>query len=309
MKIGNLELASNLFLAPIAGYSDIGMRTLSLRYGAGLAFCEMVSAKALYYKSERTHTLLATHKLEKIKAVQLFGNDPTCMAQAVQGALKDFNIIDINIGCPVKKIVNNNEGCALMASPGRVYDIVKACVAAANGRPISAKIRAGLTKESINAVEVALAVEEAGGAFVTVHGRTRDMFYSGRADWDIIKKVKQALHIPVIGNGDVVDRQSYLSMLDTTGVDGIMVARGALGRPYIFSEILNQPYEYDIYHSLIEHFSLITKILPERVAVSNIKKHIVHYVKGTKHSKSIKENALSATSTQQLLQALSILRQ
>ncbi len=309
MKIGNLELSSNLFLAPIAGYSDIGMRALVLHYGAGLTFCEMVSAKGLYYNSQRTHTLLTTHSTERVKAAQLFGSEPEIMGEAVQGALADFDIIDINMGCPVRKIVSNGEGCALMAHPDRVYQIVKSCVAAAKGRPISAKIRAGLDKQHINAVEVAQAIEEAGGTFVTVHGRTKDMFYGGKADLEIIAKVKQAVRIPVIGNGDVVDKQSYLTMLANTGVDGVMIARGALGRPYIFSQILDLPYSYNIYKLIVKHFNEILSILPERVAVSNMKKHIAFYVKGHKDCKSIKEDANNAKNKQQLFKAIAPLQE
>ncbi|MGI6214072.1 MAG: tRNA dihydrouridine synthase DusB [Christensenellales bacterium] len=309
MKIANIELAGNLILAPIAGYSDIGMRMLSLRYGAGLAFCEMVSAKGLYYNSEKTKTLLATHPAEKIKAAQLFGSEPEIMAEAVAGALADFDIIDINLGCPVRKIVSNGEGCALMRNPDKVFKIVSACKAAAPGRAISAKIRAGLDKESINAVEIALAVEAAGASFVTVHGRTRDMFYSGKADPEVIAKVKRALTIPVIGNGDVTDRQSYQRMLEYTGADGVMIARGALGKPYIFSEILGLPYDYNLYDLIMEHFSELNKILPERAAVSNMKKHIAFYVKGHRRQKLIKEKVFQAAGAEQLTDALEYLKE
>jgi len=309
MRIGKLNLTSNLLLAPIAGYSDIGMRSLALRYGAGLAFCEMVSAKALHYNSQRTHTLLATHPVEKIKAAQLFGSEPEIMAGAVQGALKEFDIIDINMGCPVRKIVSNNEGCALMAHPDKVYQIVKSCTVAAKGRPISAKIRAGLDDKHINAVEIACAIEEAGGAFVTVHGRTKQMAYGGKADLNIIAKVKQAVKIPVIGNGDVIDKHSYQRMLLHTGVDGVMVARGALGKPYVFSQLLSLPYSFNIYDLIIEHFNDILTILPERVAVSNIKKHIAFYVKGHKYAKKVKESTNNASNKQQLLDSIALLQE
>lgn len=302
MRIGKFELKKGLILPPIAGYSDIGMRMLCLRYGAELAFTEMVSAKGLVYNSEGTKELLVTHATEKIKAVQLFGREEEFIERAVRHeALAKFDIIDINFGCPVHKIVRSGEGSALMKEPEQVYKIIKRAAEAAEGRPITGKIRAGFSGGSRNAVEVGLAIQEAGGAAVTVHGRTRDMMYSGRADLSIIKEVKDALGITVVGNGDVTDKESYLNML-STGVDGVAIGRGAIGRPYVFAEVLGVPSEgIEIAELVREHLDELLKYYPERVAVNNIKKHVVFYVKGVKGSKKIKENVFRAETRTQIL--------
>lgn len=301
MRIGNFELENNLILPPIAGYSDIGMRMLCIRYGADIAFTEMVSAKGLVYNNENTKDLLVTHASERIKAVQLFGREEEFFARAIRHeALDGFDIIDINFGCPVHKIVRSGEGSALMQEPQQVYNIIKASVEAAEGRTVTGKIRAGFAPERRNAVEVALAIQEAGGGMVTVHGRTRDMMYAGRADLQIIKDVKDALKIPVVGNGDVADRQSCLNML-STGVDGVAIARGAIGRPYVFCEVLGKNPDYDINNLIKEHLQELLKYYPQRVAVNNMKKHIVLYTKGQKGAKQIKERVFGAETAQQIL--------
>lgn len=304
MKIGNLEINNNLILAPIAGYSDAGMRALCKKYGAGLTFTEMVSAKGLYYNNSNTKDLLFTYSNDEPVGVQLFGSEPEIIAHAIRMAeIKKFPIIDINMGCPVPKIIKNGEGSALMTDPDLVYDIIKAAVKAAENRPITAKIRAGFTSRDKNAVEIAQAIESAGGAAVTVHGRTRDMYYSGKADLDIIKEVKKRVSIPVIGNGDVFDNQSYNHMLDYTGVDFVMVARGAIGKPYIFAQLLQKEYDYSVVQAITEHLELLN-FLPEHVAVNNMKKQIAFYVKGIRNSKQIKENVFKATNKEELLVAL-----
>lgn len=302
--IGNHIIKNGLLFAPIAGYSDAGMRVLCREYGAGLCFTEMVSAKGLYYNSKASRDLLFTYPEEDIKAVQIFGGEPDFIAWAVKSdELKPFDIIDINMGCPVPKIVKNFEGSYLMTDPDLICKIVRAAVDASEGRPITVKLRAGFTDNYKNAVECALAAESGGASAVTVHGRTRDMFYSGHADLDIIREVKAALKIPVIGNGDVVDRTAYLKMKEYTGVDGVMVARGALGRPYIFSEILELPYEFDRIEAIKRHIMLLSH-LPERVAVNNMKKQIVYYVRGLKNHRQIKEAAFKAASMDELISAI-----
>jgi tRNA-dihydrouridine synthase B len=304
MRIGNLDIKNGLILPPVAGYSDVGMRKLCYRYGAGLCFTEMVSAKGLVYGGEGSRELLYTSEEEPIRAVQLFGREESFIARAVQHeALAKFGIIDINFGCPVPKVVKNGEGSALLREPEQIYRIVKAAVDAAQGRAVTGKIRAGFTKGENLAIEAALAIQEAGGAMVTVHGRTRDMFYSGKADLTIIKDVKDALRVPVVGNGDVTDRKSYLEML-STGVDGVAIARGAFGRPTIFSEVLGQSVSYDISELVREHLEELLKVYPERIAVNNIKKHVVFYIKGIRGNKIIKEMVFCAKTANEVLEAL-----
>ncbi len=304
MKIGNVTLKNNLILAPIAGYSDAGLRCLSYRYGAGLCFTEMVSAKGLIYNNQNTKDLIYTHDEENPKAVQIFGNQPEIMAQAVnKKELEKFDIIDINMGCPVPKIVKNGEGSALMQNPSLVYEIVYAVVKAAKERAVTVKIRTGFDKDNKNAPEVGKAIEAAGASAITVHGRTRDMFYSGKADLESIRKVKKAVKIPVIGNGDVTDYESYNKMIDYCGVDAVMIARGAIGRPYVFSEILKIPYEFEIYKTVKEHLDLLNH-LDERVAVNNMKKQIVFYIKGIRGAKFIKEAVFKAERKEDILKAL-----
>jgi nifR3 family TIM-barrel protein len=307
MKIGNLTLKNNLLLAPIAGFSDAGFRALCLRYGAGLTFTEMVSAKGLYYKNENTKDLLFTHGEEQPKGVQLFGKEPEIIAHAIASKeLAPFDIIDINMGCPVPKIVRNGEGSALMADPDLVYEIIKASVCAAGKRPVTAKIRAGFTDRDKNAVEVAQAIESGGAAAVTVHGRTRDMYYGGKADLEIIKQVKQSIKIPVIGNGDITDKQSYLRMVEYCGVDGVMIARGALGHPQIFSELTEKEFELDLKETIFEHIRLLSH-LSERVVTNNMKKHIAYYTKGQKNARIIKEKTFAADSLAQLKEAVELI--
>ncbi|MFA5449448.1 MAG: tRNA-dihydrouridine synthase [Clostridia bacterium] len=297
MKIGKFSLPTHLILPAIAGFSDVGLRMLCLRYGASLTFTEMVSAKGLLYGNENTAALLTTHPSEKIKAVQLFGGEPEIIASAIQTKeLEKFDIIDINFGCPVPKIVKNQEGSALMRMPYLVHNIIKAAVAAADGRAVTAKIRAGFSPEEKNAPEVAKACEEGGAAMVTIHGRTRDMFYSGVSDLEIIRKVKDAVKIPVVGNGDVVDRNSYLRMLEYTGVDGVAIARGAIGKPYVFAEVRGVEADYNIAKLISEHTRELLKTMPEFAAVNNMKKHIAAYVRGLVGAKKIRTDIYNAES-------------
>lgn len=291
---------SDLILAPIAGYSDVGMRTLCTLYGAGLCFTEMVSAKGLHYKNANTKDLLTVGVDEKNTGVQLFGSEPDIIAEAISSdALKNFPIIDINMGCPVPKIVNNGEGSALMKTPDKIFEIVKSAVKVADGRPISVKIRAGFFNGYENADECASAIEEGGASLVTVHGRTREKYYSGTVDYDIIKKVKETVKIPVCGNGDVVDRESYLKMKETTGVDYVMIARGAIGRPFVFSQIKGEDYEFNLIDAIKTHINCLS-FLPDRVVANCMKKQIAFYVKGLSGQKKIKEKVFSAQSLSEL---------
>ena len=242
LRFGNIELKYGLFLAPLAGYTDMAMRTVSRKYGAEMTVSEMVSARALCYGDKKTPALARILENELPAAVQIFGSEPEFMAEGAKivacgmaGGVAP-SAIDINMGCPVKKIVSAGDGSALMKNPSLAYDIVKA-VALAVSLPVTVKIRAGWDEAHKNAVEVALAVEEAGASLVAVHGRTKSQMYSGRASLDIIGRVKDALHIPVIGNGDIATAADALLMKRETGCDGVMVGRGAVGNPFLFAEI------------------------------------------------------------------------
>ena len=302
VKIGDLQLNSPFILPAIAGFSDIGLRVLAYRYGAGLCVTEMVSAKGLVYGSENTASLLATDPREPIKAVQLFGGESEFIEKAISlKVINKFDIIDLNFGCPVPKIVKNGEGSALMRDPYRVGMIVHSAVKSAGGRPVSAKMRIGFNENEINCVRVAKEIEEAGASFITVHGRTREQFYSGKVNLDAIKAVKESVSIPVFGNGDVTTLDKASEMFSYTGVDGIAVARGAVGRPYIFTELQNKVPEYDITELVKEHFALLESVMPERVAVNCIKKHVAGYTYGLRGGKEIKNRVFQATTREEIL--------
>lgn len=293
---------SDLILAPIAGFSNIALRSLSFQYGVGLAYTEMVSAKGLYYKSENTSDLLKIGQDEKYTGVQLFGSDPGIISEVITyDVLKDFPVIDINAGCPVPKIVKNGDGSALMRNPSLIYDIIKSAVSTSNNRPVTIKLRKGISGLN-NVVECALAAEEAGASLVTVHGRTREQMYTGTADLDIIAEVKSKLKIPVCGNGDVVDRATYLKMKET-GVDYVMIARGALGKPYIFSEVQGIDFTYDIKDLMLKHIDYMT-YLPEKVLMSILRGQLIQYLKGVHSAKRMKKAIFKCTTIQELKETI-----
>ena len=293
---------SNLILAPIAGFSDCGLRTLATKFGAGLCFTEMVSALALYYKSKQTEELLTINNREINTGVQLFGNNEEVFSEIVKYKILDkFNIIDINCGCPVPKVYKNGDGSALMKNPMQIFKIVNAIKKATPERIVTIKIRKGVNGLD-NYIECGKAAEDAGASMVTIHGRTREQMYSGTADLDAIAKLKQSLNIPVCGNGDVVDIDSYKRMKET-GVDYVMIARGALGHPQIFAELQNKKIDMTMLEIILEHIN-INSYMPERLLLNQMKGHISHYVKGIRNSKSIKEQIFKANSVNELTQLL-----
>ena len=301
VKIGDIQLNSPFVLPAIAGFSDIGLRVLAYRYGAGLCVSEMVSAKGLVYGSDNTEALLATDPREPIKAVQLFGGEPEFIEKAISlKVINKFDIIDLNFGCPVPKIVKNGEGSALMRDPYRLGMVVSAAVKSAGGRPVTAKMRIGFNENEINCVRVAKEIEEAGASAIIVHGRTREQFYSGKVNLEAIKAVKESVYIPVFGNGDVTNLDKANEMFSLTKVDGIAVARGAVGRPYIFTELQGKEPEYDITELVNEHFSLLCGVMPERVAVNCIKKHVAGYTYGLRGGKEIKNRVFQATTGEEI---------
>lgn len=286
MQIGNIKFNSNLFFAPIAGFSDVAFRHLCSRYGAGLTYTELISAKGIIYNGKENNELLAT--LDSPCAVQLFGHEPEFMYRAAKDdRLAKFDIIDINAGCPVKKIFGNGDGSALMANPTLLGELVQAA-REGSGKPVTVKMRAGIEEDKPLAVECALAAEKSGAAAVTIHPRYRAQFYSGLADHSITREVKNAVKIPVIANGDIVDMESYERVKNETGADGFMIGRGALGRPYIFSELEGKSYQFDNKSAAMEHIEILRGYMPDRVIANVMKLQLCHYAKGTNYAKAVR---------------------
>ena len=309
MKIGSVTLENNLILAPMAGVSDLPFRILCREQGAGLVCMEMISAKAILYGNCHTDDLMASRLEERPVSLQLFGSDPDIMADMAQRIEeRPFDIFDINMGCPVQKVVKNGEGSALMRNPKLVYEIVSSMVRKVK-KPVTVKIRKGWDDDHVNAVEIAKITEEAGAAAVAVHGRTREQLYSGKADWDIIRQVKEAVKIPVIGNGDVVDPQSAEALEKATGCDGIMIARGARGNPWIFHRILEyrktgidpgQPDFETVKQEIIRQAEMAAELKGERTAMSEMRKHVAWYTAGMPHSARLRRGACAISTLQDL---------
>ncbi len=313
LSIGNVELQNNVILAPMAGVTDLPFRLLCKEQGVGLLCMEMVSAKAIYYNNRNTEELMEIHPEECPVSLQLFGSDPDIMAEmAKKIEEKPFSVLDINMGCPVAKVVNNHEGSALMKNPKLVEEIVYK-VSRAIRKPVTVKIRKGFDGEHENAVEIAKIAESAGAAAVAVHGRTREQFYSGKADWDCIRQVKEALHIPVIGNGDITDAHSAKAMLEQTGCDGIMIGRGAQGNPWIFKEVVSfidtgiippRPSMTEIRDTIERHCALQLSIKGEYTGVREMRKHLSWYTTGLPDSARFRQLINSVETMEGLLKSL-----
>lgn len=298
MKIGNVILENPLILAPMAGVTDLPFRLLCREQGAGLICMEMVSAKAILYNNKNTESLLTIHPEEMPVSLQLFGSDPKIISEmAKRIEERPFSILDINMGCPVPKVVNNGEGSALMKNPKLIGEIVEAAAKAIN-KPVTVKIRKGFDEEHVNAVEIAKIVEASGAAAIAVHGRTREQYYSGKADWDIIAQVKDAVSIPVIGNGDVTDAASALRLQKETRCDGIMIGRAVRGNPWLFREILwemehgapcERPTMEEMRKTILRHARLQLEYKGEYTAIREMRKHIGWYSTGLPHSAKLRQ--------------------
>ncbi|WP_234117031.1 tRNA dihydrouridine synthase DusB [Clostridium hydrogenum] len=297
MNISNIRFDNNVFLAPMAGVTDIIFRSICKQMGCGLTYTEMVSAKALYYGSEKTEELFQISEQEGKAAVQIFGSEPLVMAKSCEYFNKNdkISIIDINMGCPAPKIVKNGEGSALMKNPKLAYSIVKE-VKKATFKPVTVKFRKGFNEDNINAVDFAKTMEEAGADAITVHGRTAAQMYTGTADLDIIKKVKESVNIPVTGNGDIFSPEDAIKMINYTNCDAVMVARGAMGNPWIFSEILDKinkrevkyPSDVERIDMCIKHYKMALNHYDENRVVREMRKQIAWYIKGLKNCTEIK---------------------
>ncbi|MCH5275096.1 MAG: tRNA dihydrouridine synthase DusB [Lachnospiraceae bacterium] len=313
LKIGNVELDNQVILAPMAGVTDLPFRLLCKEQGAGLLCMEMVSAKAIYYNSKNTEELMAIRPEECPVSLQLFGSDADIMAEmAKRIEERPFAILDINMGCPVPKVVGNGEGSALMKNPRLVEEIVSK-VSRAIDKPVTVKLRKGFDEAHVNVVEIAQIAEAAGAAAVAVHGRTREQYYSGKADWDCIRAVKEAVHIPVIGNGDVIDAYSAKALLEETGCDGVMIGRGAQGNPWIFREVVSyldtgqipeRPGPGEVKALIRRHADLQMEVKGEYTAVREMRKHLAWYTAGYPHSARYRQMINSMETMEELLAGL-----
>lgn len=314
LKIGNVLLENNLILAPMAGVTDLPFRLLCKEQGAGLICTEMVSAKAIYFKNKNTESLMEIDERERPVSLQLFGSEPDLMAEiARQIEPRNFDILDINMGCPVPKVVNNGEGSALMKNPKLVHGIVSK-VSKAIQKPVTVKIRKGFTEDSVNAVEIAKILEDAGAAAVAVHGRTREQYYSGQADWEIIRKVKEAVSIPVIGNGDVDSPLKAEALVKETGCDGIMIGRAVQGNPWLFSRILHYqqtgellpgPGMEEIKEMILRHAKMQLEYKGNYTGMREMRKHVAWYTTGMPHSASVRRMVNEVESYEQLEELVS----
>ena len=309
LKIGNVCLDNPVILAPMAGVSDLPFRLLCKEQGAGMVCTEMISAKAILYGNKNTEELMRIHPKEGPVSLQLFGSDPKIigeMAKRIED--RPFAVLDLNMGCPVPKVVNNGEGSALMKNPVLAGRIIEAAARSIH-KPVTVKIRKGFDETSINAVEIARIAQESGAAAVAVHARTREQYYSGQADWEIIARVKEAVRIPVLGNGDVTDAKTALAMMEQTGCDGVLVGRAARGNPWIFREILaamkgeakpQRPDRQALYEMILRHAGLLAEYKGEYTAVREMRKHVAWYSTGLPHAARLRRKINEMETMQQL---------
>lgn len=313
LKIGTIALKHGIALGPMAGVTDLPYRILCKEMGCELLYTEMVSAKAIYYKNKNTKPLLEVDKKEHPIAVQLFGSDPRLIAEmARQLEEGPYDIFDVNMGCPVPKVVNNGEGSALMKNPKLAGEILSELVKAVK-KPVTVKFRKGFTESTANAVEFAKVAEASGVSAIAIHGRTREQYYSGKADWDIIRKVKQAVSVPVIGNGDITSGVDAKQMLEETGCDGIMIARAARGNPWIFREIIqyletgtipNPPTWEEVIQMILRHGQMQIAFSGEYMGIRQMRKHVAWYTAGMPHSAAIRRASNEVESLEQLEEIL-----
>ena len=316
LTIGNVALDNRVILAPMAGVTDLPFRLLCRELGAGLICMEMVSAKAIFYNNKNTEELMEIHPDEKPVSLQLFGSDPDIISEMAK-KIEDrpFDILDLNMGCPVPKVVNNHEGSALMKEPRLVEEILTKLVKAIH-KPVTVKIRKGFDDDHVNAVEIAKIAESCGVAAVAVHGRTRQQYYSGKADWDIIAEVKDAGKIPVIGNGDVDGPDAAAALLAHTGCDGVMIGRAAQGNPWIFREVVHfletgeylpRPQASEKREMILRHAALLTKVKGEYTAVREMRKHLSWYTVGMPHSARFRQTINMLESMEELTAAVEMI--
>ncbi|MCI6736766.1 MAG: tRNA dihydrouridine synthase DusB [Intestinibacter sp.] len=313
MNIGNVSLDNRVFLSPMAGVTDLPFRLICKQKGCGMLYTEMINAKALCYNDENTKKMTKIEDEEHPIAIQIFGSEPEYMGRATEILNSHPNeILDINMGCPAPKVVKNGDGSALMRNPKLAEEVMKAVVKNST-KPVTLKIRKGWDDQSINAVEIAKIAEQSGISAVAIHGRTREQYYSGKADWDIIKEIKDAISIPVIGNGDVFEIEDAINMLEKTNCDAIMIGRGAQGNPWIFNrinhymetgEILPKPTAEEKINTAIEHMKLAVEEHGEYVAVREMRKHIGWYIKGLKNSARYRDEINKLTDSEGVIMKL-----